>query len=137
MLNKTSIIRRAHFNSAHRLHNPDWDDETNKFVYGKCNNPNFHGHNYSVEVKIAGFVDKQTGFVMNLGDLKRIIAEEVIERYDHKNLNLDCEDFQTLIPTAENIAYVIHENIKRRIDPSLDLTIRLYETERNIVEYPA
>ena len=133
---KTAIIRKSHFNAAHRLHNSSWSAEQNASVFGKCNNPNYHGHNYSLEVKIIGEVDSDTGFVMDLGKLKMIIDEEVIQRYDHKNLNLDVEDFRVLNPTAENIAYVIYTRIRPRINEENELKIKLYETERNIVEYP-
>lgn len=134
---KTSLIRVEHFNAAHRLENPNWDDQRNKDVFGKCNNPNFHGHNYVVEVKVTGFIDPQTGFVMDIKYLSDLINEEIIERFDHKNLNLDVEEFQKLNPTAENIAYVIYSHLRASIDTSLDLKIKLYETPRNIVEYPA
>ncbi len=134
---KTAIIRKAHFNAAHRLNNPNWDKAKNKAVFGKCNNDNFHGHNYVLEVKVVGEVDPETGYVMDMKELKDIIKNEVTDKYDHKNLNLDVDDFKNLNPTAENIARVIYENISRQITSSNDLNIRLYETERNIVEYPA
>lgn len=134
---KTAIIRRAHFNAAHRLHNDNWTPEKNQLVFGKCNNPNFHGHNYTLEVKVIGEIDSETGYVMDIKELKEIIKSEVTERYDHKNLNLDTEEFKILNPTAENIARTIYVNIKKRLNENFELKIKLYETERNIVEYPA
>ena len=134
---KTAIIRKAHFNAAHRLHNPQWSEEKNREIFGKCNNPNFHGHNYVLEVKIIGEIDPETGYVMDIKELKEIINDEVTEKYDHKNLNLDVTDFANLNPTAENISAVIYRNIKNRLNENFELKIRLYETERNIVEYPA
>lgn len=134
---KVSVFRKAHFNAAHRLHNPAWDAEKNKEVFGLCNNANYHGHNYTLEVKVTGEIDPETGYVIDLKILKDIIREEVEERFDHKNLNLDCPEFQQLNPTAENIAVVIYQLIRKRLDPEkFDLKIRLYETERNYVEYP-
>lgn len=134
---KTAIIRKAHFNAAHRLHNPLWSEEKNREIFGKCNNPNFHGHNYVLEVKIIGEIDPKTGYVMDIKELKEIIKDEVTDKYDHKNLNLDVTDFANLNPTAENISAVIYRNIKNRLNENFELKIRLYETERNIVEYPA
>ena len=134
---KTAIIRKAHFNAAHRLHNPHWSEEKNHEIFGKCNNPNFHGHNYVLEVKIIGEIDPKTGYVMDIKELKEIIKDEVTDKYDHKNLNLDITDFANLNPTAENISAVIYRNIKNRLNENFELKIRLYETERNIVEYPA
>ncbi len=134
---KTSIIRVEHFNSAHRLHNPNWDDQKNRDVFGKCNNPNYHGHNYVVEVKVTGFVNPQTGFVMNIKELSDLITTEVLDRFDHQNLNLDTEEFELLNPTAENIAYVIYCLLREKLNHSLELKIKLYETPRNFVEYPA
>ncbi len=134
---KTAITRRATFNSAHRLHNNQWSDEKNELVYGKCNNPNFHGHNYVLEVKVIGEIDPETGYVIDAKILKNIIKSKVTDRYDHKNLNLDVSDFKNLIPTAENIAKLIYENLRPSIDQDKDLKIKLYETENNIVEYPA
>ena len=136
MNRKAAIIRTAHFNAAHRLHNPDWSDEKNQLVFGKCNNPNFHGHNYELEVKVTGEIDRDTGYVMDTKILKDLINEHVTYKYDHKNLNLDTEDFKHLNPTAENIAATIYENLKKALPIHLDLKIRLYETKRNIVEYP-
>lgn len=134
---KTAIIRKEHFNAAHRLHNPHWSDEKNREIFGKCNNPNFHGHNYDLEVKVIGYIDEDTGYVMDAKILKNLIREHVVEKYDHKNLNLDTEDFKNLNPTAENIAKVIFETLRGELPDELELKIKLYETERNIVEYPA
>lgn len=134
---KTAIIRREHFNAAHRLHNPEWSDEMNLKIFGKCNNPNYHGHNYVLEVKVIGEVHPQTGYVMDTKILSDIIKREVTERYDHKNLNLDIPEFKSLNPTAENIAAEIYKRLRGEIPEELELKIRLYETERNIVEYPA
>lgn len=134
---RTSVIRKEHFNAAHRLHNPNWTDEKNQEVFGKCNNGNYHGHNYVIEVKVTGNVDPETGYVMDTKILSDLIKEEITERYDHKNFNLDIPEFKNLIPTAENIARMIFERLRERIPGNLELQIRLYETERNIVEYPA
>ncbi|MEM9897580.1 MAG: 6-carboxytetrahydropterin synthase [Bacteroidota bacterium] len=134
---KVAVFRKAHFNAAHRLHNPDWDDETNRKVFGKCNNPYYHGHNYDLEVKVVGEVDPRTGYVMDMKVLKDIMKEHVLDRFDHKNLNLDTEEFKNLNPTAENIAVTIFNILRDKLDSKLDLKIRLYETERNFVEYPA
>jgi len=134
---KVAVIRREHFNAAHRLHNPDWDDATNQKVFGKCNNPHFHGHNYELEVKVTGTINPSTGYVMDMKILSDIIQEQVLERFDHRNLNLDTEEFKNLNPTAENIVVVIYQLLRPHIDPSFDLHLRLYETPRNFVEYPA
>ncbi len=134
---RTAIIRKEHFNSAHRLNNPNWSEEKNREVFGKCNNPNFHGHNYQLEVRVAGDVDPETGYVMDVKVLKDIIRKNVLERYDHKNLNLDVSDFKNLNPTVENIAQVVYTHILKDLPEGLELKIRLYETERNIAEYPA
>ena len=134
---KTAVIRKAHFNAAHRLHNDDWSAEKNKDVFGKCNNPNYHGHNYDLEVKVVGEVNPDTGYVMDMKILKQFIKSEVTEIYDHKNLNLDVHDFKTTIPTAENIARAIYERLRVHITAPLELKIKLYETSRNFVEYPA
>ena len=130
-----SICRKAHFNAAHRLHNPEWSEEKNDEIFGKCNNPNFHGHNYQLEVWLKGEIDSETGYLMDLKKLKNIIKEEVINPFDHKNLNLDTEEFKKLNPTAEHIAFVIWHKIKKKLPLNLELKIKLYETERNIVEY--
>ncbi|CAN5259315.1 6-carboxytetrahydropterin synthase [soil metagenome] len=134
---RMSVIRKAHFNAAHRLFRPDWSMEQNDAVFGLCNNPNFHGHNYNLEVKITGEVDQETGYVIDLKVVKDLIEDEVIEQFDHRNLNLDVADFANLIPTAEHIAYVIYNRLRDKLDAKYDLHIRLFETERNVVEYPA
>ena len=137
MGNKVAVFRKEHFNAAHRLHNPAWDEAKNDAVFGKCNNPNFHGHNYELVIKLVGVPDKDTGYVMDLKLLSDLVNESVIERFDHRNLNEDCIEFRDLNPTAENIAIVIYNILRPQIDASLDLQVRLYETERNFVEYPA
>ena len=130
-----SVCRKAHFNAAHRLFNPSFSDAENERIFGKCNNPNFHGHNYTLEVWVKGPVDPQTGFVIDLKILKELIEAEIEDRFDHKNLNLVTEAFKTLIPTAENICIVCWQLLRAKLDTTLALTVRLYETERNIVEY--
>ena len=137
MSNKVAIYRKEHFNAAHRLNNPHFSEEKNKAVFGKCNFPNYHGHNYELIVKIIGEPDAETGYVIDLKLLSDLIKEKVLKRFDHKNFNLDVEEFKTLNPTAENIAIVIYNILRPEIDKQLDLQIRLYETERNFVEYPA
>ena len=136
MTNKVAVYRKEHFNAAHRLYNPLWDDTKNDAVFGKCNNPNFHGHNYELVVKLIGEPDPSTGYVMDLKLLSDIIKENVLNRFDHKNLNLDCVDFKNINPTAENIAIVIYNLLRPVISEDLQLQLRLYETERNFVEYP-
>lgn len=133
---KVAIFRKEHFNSAHRLFRPDWDDKKNMEVFGKCALPNYHGHNYELIVKIIGEPDEKTGYVMDLKQLSDLVKEKIIERFDHKNLNLDTEEFRDLNPTAENIAIVIYDLLRPHIDKGKDLQIRLYETPRNFVEYP-
>lgn len=133
---KTAIVRREHFNAAHRLHNPNWSDEKNKKIFGKCNNPNYHGHNYELEVKIIGYCDPETGYVIDTKILSDTIKEHVTEKFDHKNLNLEVPEFKSLNPTAENIARVIYEILVSKVDPNLEVKITLYETPRNYVEYP-
>lgn len=135
-MSKVAVYRKEHFNAAHRLHNPAWDETKNDEVFGKCNNPNFHGHNYDLVVKLVGDPDPQTGYVIDLKKLSDIIEENVLERFDHKNLNLDTAEFKDLNPTAENIAIVIYNILREKIDKNLEIQIRLYETERNFVEYP-
>lgn len=130
-----TVCRKAHFNAAHRLCNPEWNDTRNKKVFGVCSNPNYHGHSYDLIVKVSGEVDPNTGFVMDMNVLKGIIEENVIKRYDHKNLNLDVEDFKSKNPSAENIAVAIWNILRAKIDSKLGLKIVLYETERNFVEY--
>lgn len=137
MSNKTAVFRKEHFNSAHRLHNPLWTEEKNDQVFGLCNNPNYHGHNYDLIVKLVGEPDPETGYVIDLKILSDLIKTEILERFDHKNLNLDTVEFANLNPTAENIARVIYELLRPKLDAKLEMTIRLYETERNFVEYPA
>ncbi len=129
-----TVSRKAHFNAAHRLHNSNWSDEKNTRVFGKCNNPNYHGHNYNLTVSVAGPVDSETGYVIDVKDLKDLIKTEVEDRFDHKNLNLDTEEFKNLNPTAENIAAVIWKLLREKLDERYNLKIRLYETERNFVE---
>lgn len=136
MSRKVAVFRKEHFNAAHRLHNPKWDEATNDKVFGKCNLPNYHGHNYELEVKVVGKPDKKTGFVMDIKVLSDLIKKEVLERFDHKNLNLDAKEFKKLNPTAENIAIVIYDLLRPHINRKLELQIRLYETPRNFVEYP-
>jgi 6-pyruvoyltetrahydropterin/6-carboxytetrahydropterin synthase len=133
---KVAVFRKEHFNAAHRLHNPNWSDERNERVYGKCNNLNYHGHNYELIVQVIGIIDPDTGYVMDMKVLSDIIKYNVLDRFDHKNLNLDTQEFQNLNPSAENIAIVIHDILREKLDSQLQLKIRLYETERNFVEYP-
>lgn len=136
MAEKVAIFRKEQFNAAHRLNNPEWDDATNQQVFGKCNLPHYHGHNYELIVKVVGVPDPQTGYVMDMKVLSDIIHREVIERFDHRNLNLDTVEFRNLNPTAENIAMVIYRLLRPHIEADRDLQIRLYETPRNFVEYP-
>jgi len=133
---KVAVFRKEHFNAAHRLYNPGWDMAKNDAVFGKCNNPNFHGHNYELVVKVTGEPDPQTGYVIDLKVLSDLVQAEVLEKLDHKNLNLDTPFFKDLNPTAENICIVIYDLLRAKIEPQFDLHIRLYETERNFVEYP-
>jgi len=136
MSKKVAVIRKEHFNAAHRLFNPIWDDAKNEEVFGKCALPNYHGHNYELEVKVTGKPDKKTGYVMDLKVLSDLVKQEIHSRFDHKNLNLDTKEFRKLNPTAENIAVVIYKLLRPHIDKKNDLMIRLYETPRNYVEYP-
>lgn len=136
-LMRVSVFRKEHFNAAHRLHNPQWDDKKNEEVFGKCNNPNWHGHNYEIIVKLTGDIDPATGYVYDMKVLSELIKENVLRKFDHKNLNLDVEEFKELNPTAENIVIVIYNILREKIDSKIDLSIKLYETERNFVEYPA
>ena len=136
MNKKVAVFRKEHFNAAHRLHNPSWTEEKNDKVFGLCNNPNYHGHNYELEVKIVGEIDPETGYVIDLKMLSDLIRSEILGRFDHKNLNLDTVEFANLNPTAENIAVVIYDLLRPKLDVKLDMQIRLYETERNFVEYP-
>ncbi|HPH99379.1 MAG TPA: 6-carboxytetrahydropterin synthase [Chitinophagaceae bacterium] len=137
MHKKVAIYRKEHFNAAHRLHNMDWSDEKNMAVFGKCNNPNYHGHNYELIVKVVGVPDAATGYVIDTKILSNIIQQEVIEKFDHKNLNLDTVEFKQLNPTAENIVMVIYDLLRPHIAMDKELVITLYETERNFVQYPA
>jgi 6-pyruvoyltetrahydropterin/6-carboxytetrahydropterin synthase len=130
-----SVSRKTHFNAAHRLNVPSWSDEKNKAFFGPCNNANYHGHNYDLIVSVTGQVDEETGYLIDMKYLKEIVKEEIEERFDHKNLNLDTEDFKSLNPTAENIAIVIWQLLRKRIENKLKLKVILYETERNFVEY--
>jgi 6-pyruvoyltetrahydropterin/6-carboxytetrahydropterin synthase len=134
---KIAVFRKEHFNAAHRLHNPAWSDEKNKEVFGKCNNLHFHGHNYELIVRVTGEVDPNTGYVVDMKILSDIIKEHVLDKFDHKNLNLDTEEFKNLNPTAENIVFVIYNILREKLDNQYELKITLYETERNFVEYPA
>jgi 6-pyruvoyltetrahydropterin/6-carboxytetrahydropterin synthase len=133
---RVAVIRKAHFNAAHRLHVAAWTDEKNQEVFGLCNSPYFHGHNYELEVKVIGEVDPITGMVIDLGHLADIIKVHVEKRYDHRNLNVEVPEFQDLVPTAEHICIKIYEILKAQLPAELDLHIRLYETPRNFVEYP-
>ena len=129
------VCRKVNFNSAHRLYRKEWSDEKNDQIFGKCNNPNYHGHNYVLEVWIDGEVDPETGYVIDLKVLKEIINSSIVEKFDHKNLNLDCAEFENLIPTAENIITVSWKILRRELDPKFQLKLRLWETENNIFEY--
>ncbi|MDN3686804.1 6-pyruvoyl trahydropterin synthase family protein [Cyclobacterium jeungdonense] len=132
---KLAIYRKEHFNAAHRLHNAAWSEEKNREIFGKCNNPNYHGHNYDLVVKLEGPIDPETGYVYDMKRLKDVIREYVTDKFDHKNLNLDTDEFKELNPTAENIAVVIWNILREKIEKKYDLTVRLYETERNFVEF--
>ena len=136
MKQRVAVIRREHFNAAHRLYRKDWSEEQNSQAFGKCSLPNFHGHNYELEIKVVGEVDEVTGFVMDLKQLSDLVNEKVLEKFDHKNLNVDVEEFKTLNPTAENIAIVIYNLLRPSIAEKNELFIRLFETPRNYVEYP-
>ncbi|MCB0569140.1 MAG: 6-carboxytetrahydropterin synthase [Phaeodactylibacter sp.] len=134
---KISAYRRAHFNAAHQLNNPNWSEEKNREVFGLCNNANFHGHNYELEVKVSGEIDPETGYLIDLKYLKELIEEHIERRFDHKNLNLDTAEFRNLNPTAENICIVIWQILREVLDDKYELAVRLYETPRNYVEFPA
>lgn len=134
---RVAVFRKEHFNAAHRLYNPDWTEEQNDRVFGKCNNPNWHGHNYELVVQLVGEPDPDTGYVYDMKKLSELIRDHVLIRFDHKNLNLDTEEFKNINPTAENIAVTIFNILRDKIEPNLELKVRLYETERNFVEYPA
>ncbi len=137
MNNRVSVFRKEHFNAAHRLHNPNWSEERNQQVFGKCNNPNYHGHNYDLYVQVTGEVDPETGYVIDTKELSDLTKRFVLDRFDHKNLNLEVQAFSHLNPTAENIAIVIFNILRPLIKAELELKIKLYETERNFVEFPA
>ena len=130
-----TVCRKEHFNAAHRLHNPAWSEEQNQRVFGKCNNPNYHGHNYELIVRLTGETDPETGYVYDMKRLSDLIKREILDTFDHRNLNLDTEEFRQLNPTAENIAVVIWERLRQHLDAQLALSVTLYETERNFVEY--
>ena len=132
---KVTVHRKAHFNAAHRLYRKDWDFEKNDRIFGKCNNPNFHGHNYELIASVTGEIDPETGYVIDVKILKDIIKAEVEDAFDHKNLNVEVPEFENLNPTAENIAVVIYNKVKAKLDPKFDLEITLYETPRNFVTY--
>jgi 6-pyruvoyltetrahydropterin/6-carboxytetrahydropterin synthase len=132
---RVTLSRKAHFNAAHRLYRKDWSMEQNDAIFGKCNNPNFHGHNYELIVSVTGEIDKETGYVLDVKFLTDIIKEDIEKEFDHKNLNLDVPEFQDLNPTAENIVVVIWNKIRKKIKPELDLEVVLYETPRNFVTY--
>ena len=132
---KASVYRKEHFNAAHRLHNAHWSDEKNKSVFGLCNNPNYHGHNYDLIVKVTGEIDPDTGYVIDTKVLKDLIKQEITDKFDHQNLNLDTEEFKNLNPTTEHIAMVCWNKLRPHLNQNLQLTIFLYETERNFVEY--
>jgi 6-pyruvoyltetrahydropterin/6-carboxytetrahydropterin synthase len=137
MSEKISVFRKEHFNAAHRLNNPDWSAEKNKEIFGLCNNLNYHGHNYELIIQITGTINPETGYVIDMKDLSDLAKEEVLMKFDHKNFNLDVPEFKNLNPSAENIAIVIYHKLRVKIAAELDLKIRLYETERNFVEFPA
>jgi 6-pyruvoyltetrahydropterin/6-carboxytetrahydropterin synthase len=137
MSRKVAVFRKEHFNAAHRLYNPDWDEATNNDVFGKCALPHYHGHNYELEVKVIGEPDANTGYVMDMKTLSDLIKREIHSRFDHKNLNLDTKEFKDLNPTAENIVIVIYDLLRPHIDENMEMQVRLYETPRNFVEFPA
>ncbi|MCH2042669.1 MAG: 6-carboxytetrahydropterin synthase [Saprospiraceae bacterium] len=132
---RISVFRKAHFNAAHRLHNPKWSDHKNAEVFGLCNNEYYHGHNYELEVKVSGEVDPETGYLIDLKVLSDLIKKEVEQKFDHKNLNLQVEEFKEINPTAENICWVIWKTLRTHLPEKFDLAVRLYETPRNYVEY--
>jgi 6-pyruvoyltetrahydropterin/6-carboxytetrahydropterin synthase len=137
MKQKVSVFRKEHFNAAHRLNNPNWSEAKNKDFFGKCNNPNYHGHNYDLIVKVTGYADDESGYLFDMKILSELLQKNVIDKFDHRNLNLDTEEFKNLNPTAENIAMVIFDLVRPHLAKELDLKVILYETERNYVEYPA
>jgi 6-pyruvoyltetrahydropterin/6-carboxytetrahydropterin synthase len=135
--NKVAAFRKITFNAAHKLYRKDWSDEKNKEVFGLCANENYHGHNYRLDVKVVGEINPETGYVIDLSELKGILQREVHDRFDHRNLNLDCPEFKNLNPTGENIVVVIYNLVRSKLDAKYDLQVRLWETERNYFEYPA
>jgi len=134
---RIAATRKAHFNAAHRLHNPQWSEEKNRTIFGLCNNPNYHGHNYEIEVTLVGETDPETGFLIDLKVLKEIIEQEVEQHFDHKNINIEVPEFEHLNPTAENICFVIWQRLRKRLEDRFELSVRLWETPRNSVRYPA
>lgn len=134
---RIAIFRKAHFNAAHRMYNPAWSDEKNEEIFGVCNNANYHGHNYDLEVKVVGEVDPETGYLMDLKILKDIIKEHVEDKLDHKNLNLDVPELQGILPSTENVTYWIWSVLQKELGSDYEVTVRLYETPRNYAEYPA
>lgn len=134
---RIAIFRKAHFNAAHRLHNPSWSDEKNKEVFGPCNNANYHGHNYELEVKVVGEVNPETGYLMDLSYLKDIIKTKIEDKLDHKNLNLDVPELAGIMPSSENLCFFIWQTLQEELGNKYEVTVRLYETPRNYVEYPA
>ncbi len=132
---KVTVSRKAHFNAAHRLYRKDWSDEQNNAIFGKCNNPNYHGHNYELIASVTGEIDQETGYVIDVKILKDIIKTEIEDAFDHKNLNLDVEEFKSLNPTAENIVIIIYNKLKAKLESNLELEVTLYETPRNFVTY--
>ena len=133
---KLAVYRKATFNAAHRLYRKDWSNEKNDAVFGLCNNPHYHGHNYTLIVKVIGEIDPETGYVIDLKVLKDVIKKQVIDRFDHRNLNMDTKEFKDLNPTVENIAVVIYNLLRPELDDKFDIQVRLYETERNFVDFP-
>ena len=136
-MEQIAVFRKESFNAAHRLYNPVWSNEENNKVFGKCSNPNYHGHNYELIVKLVGTVNPKTGFVMDMKELSDIIQREIIERFDHKNLNVECVEFRNVNPTAENIAIAIYNLLRPHLLGSLQVSVRIDETPRNFVQYPA
>ena len=134
---RVSVFRKVTFNASHRLYRKDWSDEKNKEVFGLCSNPNYHGHNYRLDVKVTGEINPETGYVIDLGLLDNLVKKEIHDRFDHSNLNLDTVEFKDLNPTGENIVVVIYNLLRPKLDAAYDLQVRLWETERNYFEYPA
>ncbi len=134
---RITVSRKAHFNAAHRLHNPKFSKEKNEAIFGKCNNGNYHGHNYELEVFVSGEIDQETGYLIDLKVLSDIIKDQIEERFDHKNLNLDVPEFKDILPSTENFAYIIHRILSEHLDPSFSIRIKLWETPRNAAIYPA